>query len=213
MRYKHRRFILQWTPGMFLIAWLKRVRFNKYENVSLYKIMKLFFQNLMDDEIMDRANGVAFNFILAIFPAIIFLFTLIPNVTPFFPDISQESILSLLGENMPASMFDVIAPTVKDIVGNQRGGLLSLGFVFSLWLSTNGTLALMRAFNACYRTVDRRSSLKARLIATGLTFNLAFVVILAIALLVIGQFILHYLMQFEWLTINAFTVFLLFTLR
>jgi membrane protein len=213
MRYKHRRFILQWTPGMFLIAWLKKVRFTKYENVSLYKIIKIFFQNLMDDEIMDRANGVAFNFILAIFPAIIFLFTLIPYVTPFFPDISQESILSLLGENMPASMFEVIAPTVKDIVSNQRGGLLSLGFVFSLWLSTNGTLALMRAFNACYRTVDRRSGLKARLIATGLTVNLAFVVLLAIALLVIGQFVLQYLMQFEWLNITDFTVFLLFALR
>lgn len=213
MRYKHRRFILQWTPGMFLIAWLKRVRFSKYENVSLYKIIKLFFQNLMDDEIMDRANGVAFNFILAIFPAIIFLFTLIPYVTPSFPDISQESILGLVGDNMPASMFEVIAPTVKDIVGNQRGGLLSLGFVFSLWLSTNGTLALMRAFNACYRTVERRGGLKTRLIATGLTINLAVVVLLAIALLVIGQFVLQYLMQFEWLNISDFTVFLLFLLR
>lgn len=213
MKYKHKRLLFQWNPGRFLITWLKKVRFKKYENVSLYKILRLFIQNLMDDEIMDRANGVAYNFILAVFPAIIFLFTLIPYITPFFPDITHDSILTFMGELMPASMFDVISPTVMDIVSNQRGGLLSLGFVFSIWLSTNGTLALMRAFNACYRTIERRSGLKTRLIATGLTFNLAFVVFLAIALLVVGQLILDYLRQFEWLNIDDFTVFILFTLR
>jgi membrane protein len=114
---------------------------------------------------------------------------------------------------MPSSMYEVISPTVLDIVSNQRGGLLSLGFLFSLYLSTNGTLALMRAFNACYRTIERRSGLKTRLIATGLTLNLAFVVFLAIVLLVVGQFVLEYLTQFEWLNITDFTVFLIFTIR
>lgn len=213
MKYKHKRLLLQWNPGRIFIGWLKRVRFEKYENVSLYKILKLFLQNLMDDEIMDRANGVAFNFILAIFPAVIFLFTLIPYITPFFPGISHDSIMAFLGGLMPPSIFEVVSPTVNDIVSNQRGGLLSLGFLFSLWLSTNGTMALMRAFNACYRTIERRSGLKTRVIATGLTVNLAVVVLLAIVLLVVGQLVLNYLVQFSWLGIDSFTVFLLFVIR
>ena len=73
MKYRYKRLILQWSPGRLLIAWAKRVRFQKYENVSLYKIIKIFLRNLLNDDILDRANGVAFNFILAIFPAIIFL--------------------------------------------------------------------------------------------------------------------------------------------
>lgn len=217
MKYKHKRLILQINLGRYVITWLKRVRFSKYENVSLYKILKLFIKNLMDDEIGDRANGVAFNFILAIFPAIIFLFTLIPYITPYFPDINAESIMSFFGESMPPSMYEVISPTVSDIISNQRGGLLSLGFLFSVYLSTNGTLALMRAFNACYRTIERRSGLKQRLIATGLTINLAFVVFLAIALLVVGQLILNYLLthlqEYTWLNLDDFTVQLLFALR
>lgn len=213
MKYKQKRILLQWSPGRRVITWLKKVRFKKYENVSLYKILKLFIENLMDDEIMDRANGVAYNFILAIFPAVIFLFTLIPYITPSFPGITDKSIMEFLGGMIPPSMFEVVAPTVMDIVRNQRGGLLSLGFVFSVYLSTNGTMALMRAFNACYRTIERRSGVKTRVIATGLTFNLAFVVLLAIALLIVGQFVLDYIMQFEWLNIDEFTVFLLFALR
>ena len=43
-----------------------------------------------------------------------------------------------------------------DILSKQRGGLLTFGFCFALYLATNGMMALMRAFNACYRTVERR---------------------------------------------------------
>lgn len=217
MKYKHKRFILQWTPFRLFIGWLKRVRFQKYENVSLYKILKIFLQNLTDDEILDRANGVAYNFLLAIFPGIIFLFTLIPYVSEFFPDVNKESIMEFLGSQMPPSMYSVVSSTVLDIVSNQRGGLLSLGFLFSIYLSTNGTLALMRAFNACYRTIEYRSGLKTRLIATALTFNLALVLFLAIFLLVVGQLFLEYvtghLREFNLVDLSGTTVFLLFSLR
>src|SRR6187402_3256702 len=102
MKFKHRRLLLQWSPGSVFISWMKRVRFSKYENVSLYKIFRLFLQNLTDDEIMDRANGVAYNFILAVFPAIIFLFTLIPYISSFFPDVNTQSIMNFLGEMLPS---------------------------------------------------------------------------------------------------------------
>ncbi len=217
MKYKHKRFILRWSAALVLIGWLKKVRFKKYENVSLYKILKIFLKNLTDDEILDRANGVAYNFLLAIFPGIIFLFTLIPYVTPFFPEVNKESIMEFMGSQMPASMYDVISSTVLDIVSNQRGGLLSLGFVFSMYLSTNGTLALMRAFNACYRTIENRSGLKTRLIATALTMNIAVVLFLAIILLVVGQLVLDYMLghlrEFSFIDLSDFTVFLLLSVR
>jgi membrane protein len=217
MKYKHKRFILRWSPGRVFISWLKKVRFRKYENVSLYRIIRIFLQNLTDDEIIDRANGVAYNFLLAIFPGIIFLFTLIPYVTTFFPDINNDSIMEFLGAQMPPSMYEVISSTILDILSNQRGGLLSLGFVFSLYLSTNGTMSLMRAFNACYRTIENRSALKTRLIATGLTINLAVVLFLAIILLVVGQLVLDYILshlrEFPFLQLDNFTVYLLFALR
>ncbi len=215
MKYKFKRIIFQWNPARFFIAWLKRVRFKKHENVSLYKIIRIFLRNLTNDEILDRANAVAFNFILAIFPAIIFLFTLIPYVTKFFPEVNTISIMEFLGDQMPASMYDVISATVFDIISIERGGLLSIGFVLSIYLSTNGMLSLMRAFNACYRTVENRSWLKTRMIATALTFNLTLALFLAIILLIVGQLTLNYLtshmQEFPW--VDGFTVFLIFFVR
>jgi membrane protein len=197
---------------------MRKVKFSKWDNVSLYKIVKLFIRDLMQNEIIQRANGVAFNFILAIFPAVIFLFTLIPYISQFVPEVNTESIMSFMSEMLPPTMYDVVSTTVQDIISNQRGGLLTFGFIFSLYLATNGMMALMVAFNACYKTDDRRGGLKMRLIATGLTINLAIVLCLDIVLLVVGQLTLDYLLlhlsEFEWLSgIDKFTVYLLFLLR
>ncbi len=217
MKYKHKRLLFRLSPGIWVISWLKKVRFSKYENVALYKIIKIFLNNLDNDEIVDRANGVAFNFILAIFPAVIFLFTMLPYITEFFPEINSQTIMTFLGEEIPPDMNVVISSTIHDIVSIPRGGLLSFGFLFSFFLSTNGMMALMRAFNACYRTTENRSAIKTRLIATGLTINMAIALLLAIVLLIVGQFALNYVMahlpQFSWLDLNSFTIFLLFACR
>lgn len=222
MKYKYKRIFLRWHPARLMLVWMKNIRFSNHEDVSLYRIVKRFLHNLQDDEIMDRANGVAFNFILAIFPAIIFVFTLIPYITPYFPEINRESIMDFMrslaeGGLMPPSMYEVASTTILDIVSNQRGGLLTLGFLFALILSTNGMLALMRAFNACYKTIENRSAFKTRVIATALTINMTIVILVTILLLIVGQLVLEYLLSnFQTLTefnLSDFQVGLLFTLR
>lgn len=217
MKFKHKRFILQVSPVWLLVTWMRKLRFKRHEDVSLYKIFKVFMRNLEDDEIMDRANGVAYNFILATFPAIIFLFTLIPYVSAYFPEINTESIMLFMKDLVPSDTYDVVSTTVLDIVSNQRGGLLTLGFFFAMYLSTNGMMALMRAFNSCYKTVENRSGWKTRLIATALTFNMTFVLFLAILLLVVGQFVMDYffnhIREIDFINLDSFTVNLIFLLR
>jgi len=172
--------------------WMKDVHLSRYGGISLYKFFGIFFHNIHEDEVFDRSNGVAYNFMLAIFPAMIFLFTLIPYITVYIPDVSNESIMQFLGEMMPSSMFTVVSSTILDIVSIPRGGLLTFGFLFAVYLATNGMMALMRAFNACYRTVDRRNYFTTRLTALGLTVMLAVVLTMAILLLVVGQIIIEY---------------------
>ncbi len=192
MKFKHKRLILNWNPGKVMINWTRGIRFSRRENVSLYSIINVFLRNLENDQIIERANGVAFNFTLAIFPAIIFLFTLIPYINELFPFVSRQSIMEFVGTMLPRSMSETISGTMMDIVSNTRGGLLTFGFLFSLYLSTNGMMSLMRAFNACYKTVEKRGEFKMRMIATALTIGLAFVIFLSLALLIIGQLMVDY---------------------
>jgi len=217
MKYVTRKRILEYRTARTSRKWLKKIKFKRFGNLSLYKFLKIFLHNIDEDEILDRSNGVAFNFIVAIFPAVIFLFTLIPYITSLYPTLTNETIVQFLGDYLPPSMNEVISSTVLDIVNNQRGGLLTLGFFFALYLATNGMMALMRAFNACYRTVERRNPFKMRLTATGLTLMLALVLLVAVILLIVGQFMLDYMLenisQFSSLDMDEYTIYLIFLLR
>lgn len=217
MKYITRKRILEYSGARTGRSWLKNIKFKRYGNLSLYKFLKIFFHNISEDEILDRSNGVAYNFIVATFPAIIFLFTLTPYINKFFPTINRAAIIEFMGDYLPTSMNEAVSSTVLDIVSNQRGGLLTLGFFFALYLATNGMMALMRAFNSCYRTVEKRNPFKMRLTATGLTLMLAVVLLMAVTLLIVGQLVLNYMMdnlaQFSSLNMDSYTIQLLFVLR
>lgn len=191
-----------------LLDILKSIKLKK-RNISVYDILVVFVKKVKRDEIVERANSVAFNFTLAIFPAIIFLFTLIPYI--HYPPQLDVRIMRFLKDVMPYSLYDAAASTIEDIVSKPRGGLLSLGFILALYLATNGMSSLMRAFNKCYRTVDKRSFLKTRLIATALTFTLAFELFFAIILLIVGQLFITVLD--DYIQIKDYVVHLIVVLR
>lgn len=208
--------VLQVPTARTLRSRMKKIRLPG-DNLSLYRFAKIFAANLEKDEIMDRANGVAYNFVLAIFPTIIFLFTLIPYISTYFPAIDRDNIMRFLGGYIPPSMFEVMSSTVIDILEKQRGGLLTFGFLLAAFLATNGMLALMRAFNACYQTVEKRGFFRMRLTATGLTLMLAVVLFSAVFLLVVGEFTLnrvtHELSDLSNIRLEGYQLYGLFALR
>lgn len=173
-----------------------RVRNGK---ASLYRTLIIFLDKVSDNQLYEKSYGVAFNFTLSLFPAIIFLFALIPFLHTFFPSISQGEILHFLQDVLPQSVFAVTAETIYDTLHIRQGGLVSFGVLFALFLATNGVSSLMNAFNRSYRTVERRSWFKTRFIALILTLILALALILGIVILIIGQIMINWLVEMGWM--------------
>lgn len=192
MRYKYLRFILSIGFVRVIIDFLKRKKL-KRSGVSYFNLFRIFIEELSDHSLIERANNVAFHFTLAIFPTIIFLFTLIP-VLPI--DNLTNEVMQLLRETMPISVFQEAESTIQDILSKSRGGLLSFGFLTALYFATNGTTALMNAFNRTYKTSDSRGFFKSKFIALSLTFLLAFVLFVSIALLIVAQQLVLWLEDF-----------------
>ncbi len=217
MKYTFRKRILNIPAARTGRSWLKKIKFKRHDHLSLYRFLKIFIHNINEDEIVDRSNGVAYNFILAIFPTTIFLFTLIPYISDYFPDINKDSIMNFMADLLPASMYGVFSSTILDIVSNQRGGLLTFGFVLALYLATNGMMTLMNTFNACYRTVEKRNWFKMRLTAIGLTIMLSVVLFSATALLIVGQILLNKITidvsELSHFRLDHYTIYFLILLR
>lgn len=177
-----------------LVSICESVTVSKRGNVSLWKLLTYFTDEVVTNDIWSESKGVAYNFTVALFPSIIFLFTLIPHI-PI--ENFDGLIMQFLSEVLPSSMYDVTSTTINDIVSKQRGGLLSFSFIMALTLATNGMQGLMDSFNKCYNTDEKRTFLKKRLIATMLTFLLAFVLFLAMIVLIFGESILRGLASLE----------------
>ena len=184
--------------------------------VTYYSVFKIFRTKLREDEIFERSLAVAFSFTLASFPLIIFLFTLLPYINAWIPEIDSEKILIFLQNIMPDNMFSITKNTILDLVETKRGGLLSFGVISSIFLSSNGFNTLIKTFNSCHRIRENRSFYETRLIAMLLTFIFFIVTIVAIVLSTLGDFIINIILEYnvfkdvEYYTINIYKLISLF---
>ncbi len=137
-------------------------------------------------DLLAHAYGVAFNLTIAIFPAVILIFTLIPYIP--LPEL-ESGIISLLQNSMPAGLYAVLSPTIQDTLGTQRKGLLSLGFFFTLYLATNGMMSLINTFDLLsqHEAERSRSYLKKRSVAMVLILVLTLGIFASIFILLLGR--------------------------
>lgn len=158
--------------------------------MSLYHVLKILWKKIITFDIDQRAASVSYSFLLAVFPGVIFLFTLIPFVPIENLDVL---IMNFLRDAMPQGIYENTSNTIQDIVSRRRSDVLSFGFFFTVFAATNGMMALMRAFNMALQVREKRSYLKARFIALFLTLLLIVVLISAILVLIVGTIIIDFL--------------------
>lgn len=173
-----------------LLVRARKISIPGFDGIPLYDVMLFFYRSMVDGSFTTRASAIAFSFFLALFPAIIFLFTLIP----YIPIRNfQSELFLLIRDLLPASTFVAVEETIQDILTRQRGGLLSLGFLMALLFSSNGLVSMMNAFDASLHTIEKRNWLEQRFISIILLFILSVLLTIAIALIIAGQYALNYL--------------------
>ncbi|MEY5048608.1 MAG: hypothetical protein RLZZ175_1967 [Bacteroidota bacterium] len=206
---KLKKYILQIPFVLKTIAYVRSISFGK-DNVSLVEVSNICIKEIIRDDVAGKASGVAFNFIMAIFPSIIFLFTLIPYIP--VPQLDVH-IMHYLKQIMPAPIYVVAAETIQDIIAKPRGGLLSFGFIFTWIAALNGTLAIIECFNKMYKTHEKRSFIKKRLVAAVLIFLLVVVLLTSVIFLIVGQVVIDYLHDNTPIFSDGITLYLVNILR
>lgn len=197
--------LLKWGPISLLIDLSKKLRIPGFEGLPLYDVLDFFIKRLNESELQMRARSLAFSTFLALFPAIIFIFTLIPYIPiQSFP----EKLLTLISDFLPASTYQAARETIEDIILHQRGGLLSFGFFFALFISAEGVMNLMTWFNKSYHGKEQRSAWKFRWMAIVLTLTIALLVFSAIGLIVTTE-IIYYFLEEKQILVNFMQLLLL----
>lgn len=192
MQHKNVRRLIKISLIHRFIKASRKIILPGFEGLSLYVVTKFFFHGINNGNLNMRAQSLAFSFFLALFPSVIFLFTLIPYIPIHH---FQDSLFNLLQTLLPKSAFEATEGTIADIIKNQRGGLLSVGFVSALYFSTNGFNEMMNAFNETFHVIETRSLLRQRLVSLVLVIMTTLFVSIAIALIVFSEIGLQHLIE------------------
>lgn len=151
---------------------------------KIEKNMKKLILRIRDDEIIPLASQLAYSFIFAFFPFLIFLITIVG-----YSSISSQDVLIGLNRILPANAVQLVEKTVVEVVDNPNGHLLSLSLVFTIWSSSSGFNAVIRGLNKAYGECECRSIIKTQLISILCTFGVAVIILITILFLVFGQLV------------------------
>lgn len=182
---KFERFLTNFPPVAFLVRKSKIWVLPGFNGICIFDVVTFFVEQVNKLGLRDRASAIAFNFIMAIPAAAIFLFTLIP----YFPIARniQDELFKFIQDVMPNSESKaLIMTTMLDLFNKQKTGLLSIGFILAMFYSSNAMMGIIRSFDRSLTTKRPKSFLQKRLRAIKLTLVLIFLLIITI-LFLIGQ--------------------------
>ncbi len=152
--------------------------------LSLKELAKRVWQQMQEDKATALAAQLAYYFIFALFPALI-LTTQLISLLPY--DNLMGTVYGALGRVAPAETIKLIRDIIDNVREGQSGGLIAFGTLATIWAASNGLQAVVDALNTAYAVKDTRGFFKSRLVAIGLTFALALMILISLVLVLFGN--------------------------
>ncbi|GGZ57852.1 YihY/virulence factor BrkB family protein [Mesonia mobilis] len=206
---------LKKIPGLsWLIKQAKKIILPGLEGLSLYDLWEIYSVGIIKGTFSTRAGSIAFSFFMAIFPFLLFILNLIPYV--WFIDDFQLEVLAFMDTLLPPQTSEFFNEIFADIVNNPRGGLLSITFILSIFLMTNGINAIFTGFEFSYHTTINRSIIRQYLVALGTSIIIALMLLFSVIAFVYLTYIIEDLKaigifsdNLYWAQIGRYLVFVL----
>lgn len=189
-----------------LISLVDKIKIPGLEGLSLYDVVEMYVLGIIKGALSSRASAISFSFFMAIFPFLLFILNLIPFVP--IQDF-QADVFAFIDGILPPQTSDFFNNIIIDIMNNRRGGLLSIVFVLSMFLTTNGVQAVFAGFENSYHVEVNRSFFKQYLVSFGVAIILAFLLLTAVGGIVFFEFFINVLFKNKiiedalfWITIG-----------
>jgi membrane protein len=148
-------------------------------------LAKRVWNDIRKDDIFGRAAQLSYYFLLALFPLLLFLTSVIGLIMGSGTGL-RHSLFNYLGKVLPPSAASLVNTTMFEVSSNSDGAKISFGILVALWAASNGMSAISEALNVAYHVKETRAWWKQRLIAVGLTLALGVLIIAALIIVLYG---------------------------
>jgi len=171
-----------------LILLADRIKIPGLEGLSLFDVVEMYVVGILKGTLSSRASAISFSFFMAIFPFLLFILNLIPYVP--IQDF-QADVFAFIDGILPPQTSDFFNGIIIDIMNNRRGGLLSVVFILSLFLTTNGVQAVFAGFENSYHVEVNRTFFKQYLVSFGVAIILAVLLLTMVGGIVFFEFCIN----------------------
>ena len=154
-------------------------------SLSSIRTLKAAVAEFQRDDALGLAAQLAFYLILALFPFLLVLVSLMGTFSS--PNLAGE-VLAYFEQVTPPQVYGIIESYLSDTISgnNPAPGLFSVGLVISLWSASGAFAALISALNKAYDVEETRPFWKVRGIALLMTLGLSAMILIAVLLLIAG---------------------------
>jgi len=154
--------------------------------LSWTELGRRVYKEAVEDDIFGRAAQLSYYFLLALFPALLFLTAVLGLVAGEDSQI-REGLFGYLAAVLPPSAYSLVTEGVQSAIQQSGGAKISFGILATLWAASNGMGAISQTLNVTYDVEETRPFWKTRLIAVGLTLALGVLIISALVLVLYGH--------------------------
>lgn len=190
-RAKYIRRFLYWRPVRNTMHLSRLIVLPGFQGVPIFDVLYFFFNGLIKGFINQRAAALAYHFVLAMFPLLLFFFTLLPYI-PI--DSLYIQIIELIKTIVPNAISEKVIGTINGIFLQKHQGLMSIGFLTSLYVASSGINAMINSFNSTTHGFKKKKWLKNRIVSIGLVFAIGLVVLLSFALIIGSKTFFNFLL-------------------
>lgn len=171
-----------------LMHFTQKIKLPWLEGLSFYDLLELYFIGIAKGAFSYRASAIAFSFFMALFPFALFILNLIPYI-PI--ENFQADFLQFVEESVPPNTYDAIYKIINDILNNSYQGLLSSGFLLSIFLMANGVNAILGGFENSRHITVTRGFFRQYAVSIGIAMLLSLLLIITVSSIVVFEYIIQ----------------------
>jgi membrane protein len=174
----------------------------KHEGKKWFVFIEQLIYRFQDDGVPEIGAQLTYYLILAIFPFIIFFLSILQ-----FTPLADANILERLVSPLPGDSKTLFYDLIKNIIDGGSVGLLSFGALGSIWASSNGVMAIIKAVNRAFDLEESRPYIKLKGISILFTIGLFIVLIAAFTVLIFGEVIFKAIfVSYTWPTVVIWNI-------
>lgn len=161
--------------------------------VGPLQFTKNVLKQMSEDNTPALAASMSYAWLLAIFPFIVFIMSVLPYV-PFLQTTEAGRVADELLTTLPDQAEEMIRAVGTDVLSQQHGGLLSVGIIVALWVASGGMSMTIAALCRCYDVPDR-PMYRGRPLAVLLTIIIVSLILSAVLLLPVTSIVKAWIQQ------------------